>query len=372
MEAGKSFPRADRVITPDEAMKEASRCLGCNEPNCISGCPIGVAIPSILSLVSSGKFIDAAIALREKAHMASITGRVCPSYRLCERSCSLSLKGGAVPFRSIERMLGDLSLEVGVKARGRSAIKGNHLVIGSGPAGLTIAHDLFVEGAQVTVWEREDRAGGWLRLIPPFRLPEGILEKEIQRLISSGIKIETRRELKDIGSALNSFEAVILATGEPSCRETGRVDISDALRLAEAGEFPECSKVVILDGDESATDLARLLVRRYPRTKVEIRADLSCEPALARIAASEGVEFQKPSKLVLVGKGTCVIASDCVRTPLPFPLQTDVYGYAIVDSRFMTSTSRVYAAGGAISHHRSITEAMASGRELVRSLGLPR
>lgn len=372
METGKSSQRVDRVITPEEAVKEASRCLGCNEPNCISGCPIGVAIPSVLSLVSSGKFIDAAIALREKAHMASITGRVCPSYRLCERACSLSLKGGAVPFRSIERMLGDLSLEVKVKTRRRSTPKGNYLVVGSGPAGLTIAHDLFAEGSEVTVWEREDQAGGWLRLIPPFRLPEGILDREIERLISSGIKIETRRELKDIGSALKAFDAVLLATGEPPCRETGRVDISDALRWVKAGDFPEYKKVVILDGDDSATDLARLLVRRYPRTKVEIRAGLSCDPALAQIAASEGVELQKPSKLVLVSKGACVIASNCMRTPVPFPLQTDVYGYAIVDSRFMTSTSRVYAAGGAITHCRSITEAMASGRELSRSLGLPR
>lgn len=193
----------------------ASGCLQCQEPGCSGGCPIGVGIPSILSLVSSGRLGDAAALVRLRSPLASITGRLCPSDRFCEHACILARKDAPVSIHALESFLGDISLDLLVK-RGKTA-SGNVLVVGSGPAGLTAAHDLHAEGFVVTVYERAPLLGGWLRGLPPDIIPPGILDSEINRLVRSGIVFETSRPFQaDEGLPPKNYYALVLTTGAPS------------------------------------------------------------------------------------------------------------------------------------------------------------
>lgn len=209
--------------------------------------------------------------MRLRSPLASITGRLCPSGRFCEHACILARKGTAVPIRRIESLLGDISLNLSVK-RGNNA-RGNVLVVGSGPAGLTAAHDLHAEGFRVTVYEREPILGGWLRTLPADILPPHILDSEIGRLVRSGIAFETSRPLKfGDGFPPKNYYAIVLTMG----------------------------------------------------------------------------------------------AADSQRSPLPVRKSDE--GFIVVDSQYRTSKPSVYAAGGATARYNSITEAMASSRDMVGHL----
>lgn len=126
----------------------------------------------------------------------------------------LGRKGAPVSIHTLESFLGDISLALPVK-KGKTA-RGNVLVIGSGPAGLTVAHDLFAEGFMVTVYEKEPLLGGWLRSLPLEIIPPGILASEINRLALSGIVFETSRPFEALeGFPPKNYYAMVLATGAP-------------------------------------------------------------------------------------------------------------------------------------------------------------
>jgi glutamate synthase (NADPH/NADH) small chain len=200
--------------TRRETIGSSSACIQCQEPGCTGGCPIGVGVPSVLSLTSSGRLKEAATLLRLRSPLASIAGRLCPSSRFCEHACVLARKGAPVSVHAIETFLGDASSDLPVK-RGRTAM-GKILVVGSGPAGLLAAHDLHADGFEVRVFEREALAGGCLRHLPTELLPAGILDSEVDRLAKSGIAFETSRpfEAKD-GFPPGGYSAVVLTTGPP-------------------------------------------------------------------------------------------------------------------------------------------------------------
>jgi NADPH-dependent glutamate synthase beta subunit-like oxidoreductase len=262
--------RAD-AAAKKQAVGASSSCLQCQEPGCTGGCPIGVGVPSILSLVLSGRLEEASALIRLRSPLASITGRLCPSRLFCERACVLSRKGAPVSIRNIEAFLGDISLSLPVR-RGKTA-SGNVIVVGSGPAGLMAAHDLHVDGFTVRVVESEALAGGCLRLLPTGLIPQGILDAEVERLAKSGIAFETSRTFKaEDGLPPKGCAALVLATGLPGAR---------------------------------------------------------------------GVSLA---------------------------LKRDTEGFVVVDHAYRSTLPRVYAAGGAISQHGSITEAMASAREMAGHL----
>jgi len=197
-----------------DVIGSSSACLQCQEPGCTGGCPIGVGVPSVLMLASSGRLEEAATLLRLRSPLASITGRLCPSGRFCEHACVLSRKGAPVAVHTIEAFLGDMSLGLPVK-RGKTAT-GKILVVGSGPAGLMAAHDLHADGFEVKVIEMQSLLGGCLRHPPAASITPGILDSELKRLAKSGIAFETSRpfEAKD-GFPPEGYNAIVLTTGLP-------------------------------------------------------------------------------------------------------------------------------------------------------------
>jgi glutamate synthase (NADPH/NADH) small chain len=188
----RNFFEVNLGYTGDEALEEASRCLMCRKPQCVKGCPVGIDIPGFIERIKEGKFNDAARLIKRKNSLPAVCGRVCPQEEQCEVMCVVGKKGDPVGIGNLERFAADheagnpdgISLE-------RAPENGHKIaVIGSGPAGLTVASDLAMKGYRVTAFEALHKAGGVLAYgIPEFRLPKAIVQRELDYLASLGVEI---------------------------------------------------------------------------------------------------------------------------------------------------------------------------------------
>ena len=205
--------------TPEQAMSEADRCLGCKNKSCVAGCPVRIDIPEFLEFVKKGEFEEAYQVIAKSSSLPAVCGRVCPQESQCEMLCVRGKKGEPVAIGRLERFVADYHNE-NVKAEQTKPQSNGHkvAVVGSGPAGLACAGDLAKKGYEVTVFEAFHTAGGVLVYgIPEFRLPKKIVEKEINSLKQLGVKIETNMV---IGKTLSvdelfeeGFEAVFIGSG---------------------------------------------------------------------------------------------------------------------------------------------------------------
>lgn len=179
--------------TENEAVQEAKRCLQCKVPLCVDGCPVYVRIPQFIALIAEGRFAEAAQKIKETNTLPAVCGRVCPQETQCEERCVLGKKGESIAIGNLERFAADWEREHGepvlpeVKAKNGKKIG----IVGSGPAGLTVAGELIKEGYDVTIFEALHETGGVLAYgIPEFRLPKEIVKKEINYLEKLGVHIE--------------------------------------------------------------------------------------------------------------------------------------------------------------------------------------
>ncbi len=183
-------------LTKEAAMHEASRCLDCIDPTCINGCPVGINIPKFIKNIERGEFLEAAKALKETNALPAVCGRVCPQEVQCESQCfyTQKLKKTPVAIGNLERFAADFERNSG-KISIPEVAKSNGYkvaVIGSGPAGLSVAGDLIKLGYDITVFEALHEIGGVLKYgIPEFRLPNEIVDVEINNLRKMGVKFET-------------------------------------------------------------------------------------------------------------------------------------------------------------------------------------
>jgi len=186
----------NKGLSVEQALSESERCLDCANPTCISGCPVGINIPKFIKKIESKDFAGAAIILKETNTLPAVCGRVCPQEIQCEARCFYTLKLGkdAVGIGNLERFAADYERNSG-KISIPEVSKNNGIMIavaGSGPAGLTAACDLSRLGYQVTVFEALHEIGGVLKYgIPGFRLPNEIINLEIDNLRKMGIHFET-------------------------------------------------------------------------------------------------------------------------------------------------------------------------------------
>ena len=178
----------------EEAMLEASRCLDCKSPRCVTACPVNINIPAFIRQIENGDFHKAAEIIAADSSLPSVCGRVCPQESQCEGSCILGVKGEAVAIGKLERFAGDWGRENGVRFSEREPLNGKKVaVIGSGPAGLACATDLAKLGYEITIFEALHEPGGVLQYgIPEFRLPkERVVKSEIDNVRALGVNIET-------------------------------------------------------------------------------------------------------------------------------------------------------------------------------------
>ncbi|MEF9427271.1 MAG: FAD-dependent oxidoreductase, partial [Candidatus Mariimomonas ferrooxydans] len=219
----KDFKEVSLGLTERQAVKEADRCLQCKKPKCIGGCPVGIDIPKFISFVKEKDYLSGLKTIREFNMLPSICGRVCPQETQCQGSCILGKKAAPVSIGALERFAADYKTTLKqIKLPEIKPSNGHKVaVIGSGPAGLTVAADLAKSGYDVTVFEALHEPGGVLLYgIPEFRLPKKILQREIDFVKKLGVRIMVNQVIGKTQTVeelfKDGFEAVFIGVGAGS------------------------------------------------------------------------------------------------------------------------------------------------------------
>lgn len=317
--SGLYFIDSDRGYTIKEAVAEAKRCLNCKNPTCITGCPIENYIPEFIKEISKGNFGEAREIIARKSNLPAICGRVCPHDLQCEGHCILAKAGKEIRIGKLERFAADFDHNMGLinekiprKTRGKVA------VIGSGPAGLTIAGDLAKEGFNVVVYEAQDEPGGVLLYgIPDFRLKKDVVRREIAKIASYGVSFITST-VAGVDVTVDTlfeqgFDAVFIGTGTNVAKnldlpgkDLQGIELSSYFlrtsMLANEGKLTsedvsvkEGSRVIVIGAGNVAMDAARTAVRiGASQVHVVYRGTedtMSAAKAEYEDALKDGVEF---------------------------------------------------------------------------------
>jgi len=217
----------NKDYTMAEAIREAKRCLNCKVPQCRKGCPISNDIPTWIHELSMGNIGNAMSVINLRSNLPAVCGRVCAHERQCEGHCVLGKQGAHINIGKLERFVADFDTSMSLtreplvqKDRGRVA------VIGSGPAGLTIAGELARKGVAVEIFEMEREAGGVLMFgIPEYRLPKDVVRKEIEKIEQLGVTIHCNttigRDLTVDDLFANGFDAIFMGTGAGKPKKLG-------------------------------------------------------------------------------------------------------------------------------------------------------
>ena len=215
----RNFEEVALGYTPQQAMEEAARCLGCKKPKCVEGCPVNIRIPEFIGKVAEGDFQAAYEIITSTNALPALSGRVCPQESQCECRCVRGVKGEPVAIGRLERFVADWYRE-NVNAMPEK-VPSNGIavaVVGSGPAGLTCASDLAKKGYEVTMFEALHTAGGVLVYgIPEFRLPKAIVANEVKKLEAQDVKVMTNMVIGQVLSIDDlfsmGFKAVFVGSG---------------------------------------------------------------------------------------------------------------------------------------------------------------
>ena len=307
-------------LSREQAQTEAKRCLDCPNPTCMQGCPVNINIPSFIKNIERGEFLDAARVLKMTSALPAVCGRVCPQEKQCESKCiHLKMGGQAVAIGNLERFAADYERESGQMSLPEVApANGKKIaVIGSGPSGLSFAGDMAKMGYEVTVFEALHEIGGVLKYgIPEFRLPNAIVDVEIQNLEKIGVrfvkdciigKTITVKQLEDEG-----YEGIFVGSGAglpnfmgiPGENSNGimssneyltRVNLMDASNPEADTPVRKAHSVMVVGGGNTAMDSCRTAKRlgaervfiAYRRSEAEMPARLE----EVKHAKEEGIEF---------------------------------------------------------------------------------
>ena len=281
----KNFLEVELGYTPETAIDEAKRCLNCKNPLCTKGCPVHIHIPEFISLVAEGKFEEAYQVIAKSSSLPAVCGRVCPQESQCEGKCIRGLKGEPVAIGRLERFVADYHNANSNNTTPQIESNGHKVaIIGSGPSGLTCAGDLARLGYEVTIFEALHVAGGVLVYgIPEFRLPKSIVQKEIDSLISMGVKIETNMVIGKVISIDElikeyGFESVFIGSGAglpkfmniPGENLKGvysanefltRINLMKAYTPDSSTPIKQSKNVAVVGGGNVAMDAARCALR---------------------------------------------------------------------------------------------------------------
>lgn len=348
----KTFSEVALGYTEEQAIDEAERCLSCKKKPCVAGCPVNIDIPAFIDLIKSKDYAGAAAELKKTNSLPAICGRVCPQEEQCEKLCVLGIKGEAVAVGRLERFAADFEAANSngsgtVKPENPELAQYNVAVVGSGPAGLTVAGDLAKKGYSVTIFEALHKTGGVLRYgIPEFRLPRDILDREVSYVESLGVKIIANmivgRTFKVEDLLKNGFDAVFVGTGAGAPKLMGipgenlsgvysgnewltRINLMRAHREEYATPIKIPKKACIIGAGNTAMDCARTALRigseevtivyRRSRTEMPARAEE------IENAEHEGVKLMlltNPKRFIGDEKGA-VKEIECLRMELGEP-----------------------------------------------------
>ncbi|MFL0245816.1 NADPH-dependent glutamate synthase [Candidatus Clostridium stratigraminis] len=348
-ERSRNFKEVCLGYTAEEAMQEASRCLNCKKPMCVTDCPVTIGIPEFIQHVKNGEFEEAAKVIARQSALPAVCGRVCPQETQCEGKCILGIKGESVAIGKLERFVADWSRENNIDLTEREESKGKKVaVIGSGPAGLTCAGDLAKLGYEVTIFEALHEPGGVLVYgIPEFRLPKDtVVKHEIENVKKLGVKIETNviiGRTVTIDELLNDekFDAVFIGSGAGLPKFMGipgenfngvfsanefltRNNLMKAFKEEYDTPIKVGQKVAVVGGGNVAMDAARTALRLGSEVHIVYRRSESELPARVEEvhhAKEEGVIFDlltNPTEILADEKGW-VKGMKCIKMELGEP-----------------------------------------------------
>jgi heterodisulfide reductase subunit A len=379
-------------------------------------CPVGINAKGYVTAIAEGRFEQALAIVRDNNPLPSVCGRICS--RPCETECTRRDSGGAIAIRALKRFVADFEqLQSPPLPRPLQPVYSERIaVVGSGPAGLTAAHDLARLGYPVTVFEKEATPGGLMvSAIPDFRLPASAVEYDIDIIARLGVDIKTESPVDNPkGLLAQGFAAVVVAAGAARLERTiqeGRIDYIDFMRRFKAGaKMPDGKRVAVIGCTQEAVDAARAAVRSgYDNVHLVFGRTLGefpCEPEDLDLAEEEGVELMELTRVVSAEQGAlrCVELESretpfagrweaSVKPGSEFSLDADLvidvptrkvdlslfptrdgfahtrWGFLEVDpATLSTGVPGVYAAGEVVTGAKNVIEAMASGKRAAVSV----
>ena len=394
-------------------MDEASHCLGCKNPRCQKACPIHTDIPQVIRLLKDNKLDEAGRLLFENNPLTTVCSLVCNHEKQCEGHCVQGIKGAPVHFSVIENYIS--SAYASKMTRGPATPNGKRAaIIGSGPAGLTIAVVLARYGYDVTIFESHDKIGGVLRYgIPEFRLPKSVLDDfEYRHLRLKDIKV---RPNTDVGKAIkiddlfrDGYKAIFIGTGvwRPNTLHIKGESLGHVHYAINYLQNPDVyhlgNRVIVIGAGNAAMDVARTAIRNGAR-------HLQCFSVTQKLAASEyeasyakleGVDFifnkkpveildsgvvfrdvdeaedgtltEKPgtevlypadSVIVSISQGACTTITESTKG-----LETNTRGLFVTDAVGRTSRPGVFASGDAVNGARTVVEAVAYSKTVAEAM----
>jgi glutamate synthase (NADPH) small chain len=345
----RNFDEVALGYSPELAREEAERCLACKKPGCVAGCPVGIDIPAFVGRVAAGDFAAAVRIVKQTNALPAVCGRVCPQEEQCERSCVLGKKGDPLAIGRLERFVADWEAKEGAaRTPPLPPLNGYRVaIVGSGPAGITVAADLAALGYEVTVFEALHEAGGVLTYgIPEFRLPKAIVRREVAYVRSLGVALRLDYvvgKTRTIDRLLDEHDAVFVAAGAglpwfldvPGENLNGVFSANEYLtrcNLMRGYRFPatdtplkRAARVAVFGGGNVAMDSARTALRLgaeevhivYRRSRDELPARLE----EVENAEEEGIIFDYltlPVRLLGDARGW-LTEIECLRMELGEP-----------------------------------------------------
>lgn len=315
-----SFQVVHEAFTTKQAIDEAKRCLHCKVPQCRKGCPIENDIPAFTSALAMGNIGQAMSIINERSNLPAICGRVCPHEKQCQGHCVLGKKGEPIQIGKLEEFIADFDTDMElIRERLPQKTRGRVAVIGSGPAGLTVAGDLARQGFNVTIFESQEEAGGVLMYgIPEYRLPKAAVRKEIEKIEALGVDIRLNTTVGRNGVTVDSlfaegFDAIFIGTGTsvpqnmnstPGAQLRGvnqstyllhQVNVfNEGMTTRDKVPVDEGDRVAVIGGGNVAMDAARTAIRLGADVKVLYRRTQEEMPAIEseyQEAVEEGIEF---------------------------------------------------------------------------------
>lgn len=320
----RSFEEVNLGFDPELANLEALRCLACQKPTCVAGCPVAVKVKEFVALIIERDYLGAAAKIREDNVLPAITGRVCPQEDQCEGDCLIAKKVDSVAIGHLERFVADYERRTGQIGIPKNAPPTGKKVaiVGSGPAGLSAAGDLVQKGHEVRVFEALHELGGVLVYgIPEFRLPKEIVRGEVDVLRRMGVQFETnvvvgKTVTVDELLGEEGYDAIFVATGAglpqflgvPGEHLNGVYSANEYLtrvNLMRAYRFPEVDQpiydcegkdVVVVGGGNTAMDAVRTALRLGARNATLVyrrgEEEMPARKEEIKHAKEEGVEFR--------------------------------------------------------------------------------
>jgi glutamate synthase (NADPH/NADH) small chain len=334
----------------EKALAEAERCLQCPNPRCVQGCPVDVPIPEFIKLIKETDYVGASKKIKEKNALPAVCGRVCPQENQCQQMCVLGKMGDPISIGRLERFASDYERKQGVTIpeTHKAGVTGKVAIVGSGPAGLTVAADLVKRGHVVVMFESLHLPGGVLMYgIPEFRLPKEIVQTEVDYIKKLGVDVKTNYTIGRIYTIdelfANGFDAIFVGSGAglprfmriPGENLGGVYSANEFLirvNLMKGYLFPEYDTpirigktVAVIGGGNVAMDSARCSLR-LGAEKVYIvyrrsREELPARAEEAENAEEEGIIFRlltNPVKFVGDESGW-VNGMECIKMELGEP-----------------------------------------------------